>query len=221
MKYKELPKDENPCNRIRELGPMSLSASEVLAVALWVTDTETSQKIARLYEEYGSINAIPRYRVLEIKGLGDRFADAIQAIGEIIRREAMHNLPDKISIHSPADAAGLVQYEMASLEVEQLRVILLDVRNQVKRVVTLYQGSTSCSMVRVGELFRDAIRENAAAIILIHNHPSGDPTPSPEDVSLTRAVVAAGKTMDIDVLDHLVIGKGRFISMKERGVAFN
>jgi DNA repair protein RadC len=221
MKYTELPKDENPRSRIRDLGPMSLSASEVLAVALWVTDTETGQELARLYQEYGSINAIPRYRILEIKGLGDRYADAIQAIGEIIRREAMQNLPDKVAVHSPADAAALVQYEMGGLEVEQLRVILLNTRNQIKRVITLYQGSTNCSMVRVGELFRDAVRENATAIILVHNHPSGDPTPSPEDVALTRSAVTVGKAMDIDVLDHLVIGKGKFVSLKERGLGFS
>jgi len=133
----------------------------------------------------------------------------------------MQNLPDQVVIHNPADAANLVQYEMADLEVEQLRIILLNTRNQVKRVITLYQGSNNCSMVRVGELFRDAVRENATAIILVHNHPSGDPTPSPEDVTLTRSAVTVGKTMDIDVLDHIIIGKGRHVSMKERWFGFS
>jgi DNA repair protein RadC len=84
----------------------------------------------------------------------------------------------------------------------------------------VYIGSLNASMVRVGELFKEAIRRNSAALIVVHNHPSGDPTPSPEDVLVTREIIAAGKLLDIDVLDHLVIGQGRFVSMRERGLGF-
>jgi DNA repair protein RadC len=110
---------------------------------------------------------------------------------------------------------------MAALEQEHLRVMLLDRRNRVLEVTDLYRGSASSAQVRVGEIFREAIRKNASALIVIHNHPSGDPTPSPDDVALTRAIVQAGKMLDVDVLDHLVIGQGRWVSLKERGLGFS
>ena len=109
---------------------------------------------------------------------------------------------------------------MSALEQEHLRVLLLDRRNRVLEVVEVYKGSVNSSQVRVGELFKDAIRANASAVIVAHNHPSGDPTPSPDDVAVTRAIVQAGKLLDIDVLDHLVIGQGRWVSLKERGLGF-
>jgi DNA repair protein RadC len=108
---------------------------------------------------------------------------------------------------------------MGALENEELRVMLLNTRNEVLRVVTAVKGSANGASVRISELFREAIRENAVAIVLLHNHPSGDPSPSPQDISLTRAAVEAGKNLDIDVLDHLVIGgQGQYVSMKERGL---
>lgn len=219
-KYSDLPREDNPKDRIREMGPGALSRTEVLAVALRINDIEAGKAISELYKEFGSINAIPRHRIVEIKGLGEGYADTIQAIGEIVRRESQKNFEDKPSIHCPKDAADLVQYEMAGLEVEQLRVILLDTRNRVKKIVTLYQGSVNSGQVRTAEVFRDAIRENATAIVVVHNHPSGDPTPSGEDISVTRNLVQTGKMLDIEVLDHVIIGKGRFKSLKESGLGF-
>jgi len=100
-------------------------------------------------------------------------------------------------------------------------VMLLDRRNRVLETVDLYRGSVSSSQIRVGEIFREAVRKNASALIVIHNHPSGDPTPSPDDVAVTRAILQAGKMLDVDVLDHLVIGAGRWVSLKERGLGFS
>ena len=114
----------------------------------------------------------------------------------------------------------LVQYEMSALEQEELRIILLDTRNHVDKILIVYKGSLNSSMVRIGELFKMAIRANAASIIVVHNHPSGDPSPSPDDIALTRAIVQAGKLLDVEVLDHLVIGRGRFVSLKEKGLGF-
>ena len=128
---------------------------------------------------------------------------------------------EKPTINSPADAAALVSYELSALEKEHLRVILLDTRNHVLDIVEVYQGSVNSSQVHVGELFRAAIRRNASALIVVHNHPSGDPTPSPDDVAVTRAILQAGKLLDVDVLDHLVIGQGRWVSLKERGLGFS
>ena len=109
---------------------------------------------------------------------------------------------------------------MAALVQEHLRVIVLDTRNRVLSVEKLYMGSLNASTVRVGELFRAAIQRSAAGIILVHNHPSGDPSPSPEDVNLTRTAVQAGRLLDIEVLDHLIIGRGRHVSLKEKGLGF-
>lgn len=109
---------------------------------------------------------------------------------------------------------------MGALEQEEMRVVLLDTRNRVLEDVVVYRGSLNSAQVRVGEIFKHAIRRNAAAVILVHNHPSGDPNPSPDDVAVTRAIVQAGKLMDIDVLDHIVIGRGRYTSLKQRGLGF-
>jgi DNA repair protein RadC len=125
-----------------------------------------------------------------------------------------------VVIHSPADAAALVQYEMSGLTQEHLRVINLDTRNHVLNIEKVYVGSLNASYVRIGEVFKSAIQRNAASIIVLHNHPSGDATPSQQDINLTRAIVQAGKLLDVEVLDHLVIGQGQWVSMKEKGLGF-
>jgi DNA repair protein RadC len=134
----------------------------------------------------------------------------------------LHKCPvgERPSINSPADAAELVKPFIGVLDHEELWVIVLDRRNKIMQFVKLYQGSVSASQVRVGEVFRQAIIEQASAIIIAHNHPSGDPTPSPDDVAVTRAIVQAGKLLDIEVLDHIVVSQDRFISLKERGLGF-
>jgi DNA repair protein RadC len=111
--------------------------------------------------------------------------------------------------------------EMGSLEQENLRTILLDTKNRVLASPTVYVGNVNSSIIRVSEIFREAIRVNATALIVAHNHPSGDPTPSPEDVNVTRSIVEAGHLLGIEVLDHLVIGHQRFVSLKERGLGFD
>ncbi len=220
MRYTQLPESEQPRRRLSDMGAGALSTAELLSVALWISDSEAAGELAAIYNEAGNLGRIRKEQVTGIKGLGERYADALAAIHELARREIVREAAVKPSIHSPADAANLVLYEMAGLEQEQLRVILLDVRNRVQKVTTLYQGSATSAQVKVGEVFKQAIRENAANVIICHNHPSGDPTPSPDDVALTRAIVQAGKMLDIEVLDHLVIGAGRWVSLKERGLGF-
>jgi DNA repair protein RadC len=124
-------------------------------------------------------------------------------------------------INSPGDAAQLFMPFIASLDHEEMWVINLDTRNRVMSLVALYKGSVNSSQVRIGEVFRQSIAENSSAIIVGHNHPSGDATPSPDDVTVTRAMVQAGKLLDIDVLDHLVISGDRWVSLKERGLGFS
>jgi DNA repair protein RadC len=128
---------------------------------------------------------------------------------------------ERPTISSPADAANLIIPFIGNLDHEELWVILLDTRNRVLKLVKLYKGSINSSQVRVCEVFREAILENAPAIILAHNHPSGDPIPSIDDTAVTRSIVQAAKLLDVDVLDHMVIGQGRWVSMKERGLGFS
>lgn len=219
-RYNNLPKTDQPSHRLRELGPQTLNTAELIATALGINNPETAQTLAALYHEYGGWNAIPRYRLLENRNMGNWTADAITAIGELARRELLRERKEKTVIHSPEDAAALVMYEMSALEQEQLRVILLDTRNQVIDIIVIYQGSVNSAQVRVGELFKEAVRRNATAIVAVHNHPAGDPSPSPEDIALTRSICQAGSLMDIQLLDHIVIGKGKYLSLKERGLGF-
>jgi hypothetical protein len=123
-------------------------------------------------------------------------------------------------IHSPGDAFLILQPSLGPLDHEELWVMNLDTRNRVMSLNKLYQGSVNASQVRVAEVFRQAIIDNSPAVILAHNHPSGDPAPSPEDVAVTRAVVQVGKLLDIDVLDHIVVTVNGYASLKERGLGF-
>ncbi len=111
-------------------------------------------------------------------------------------------------------------YEMRALDQEEVRIALLDVRNRLIGTHTVYRGSLNTSMIRIGEIFREAIKQNAASVIVVHNHPSGDPSPSPDDVAVTRMMCEAGKLLDVSVHDHIIIGQNRFISLKERGLGF-
>lgn len=128
---------------------------------------------------------------------------------------------ERPTIQTPADAFDILRCFLGSLDHEELWVLNLDTRNRVMHLVKLYQGSANTSQVRIAEVFRAAIADNAVSILIAHNHPSGDVTPSPDDVAVTRAIVQAGKLLDISVLDHLIITHDRFSSLKERGLGFN
>ena len=160
-------------------------------------------------------------QLTDVNGIGPAKAVEIKAALEIGRRLLNSAPEEKLRVTSPADAANLLMSEMSFLEKEHLRLVLLDTRNQVLGTPTIYVGSLNSSVLRVGELFRAAIKENAAAFIVAHNHPSGDPAPSSEDVRVTRQIVKAGELLNIEVLDHIVIGHNRFVSLKERGLGFS
>jgi len=171
----------------------------------------------------GDVRRIYHAHVAEIAsvyGVGQNTAVRIKAalsLGMKLQEPA----DEHTTINSPADAAALVMHEMSLLQQEYLKVILLDRRNHVLDIVEVYHGSVNSSQVRIAEIFKPAIQRMSPALICCHNHPSGDATPSPDDVAVTRAMVQAGKLLDIDVLDHLVIGNGRFVSLKERGLGFS
>jgi DNA repair protein RadC len=222
----DLEVNDRPRERLAQVGAQSLRTSELLAILLRVgVPGENAVQVGeRLLQECKGLAGLQRISFAELcdkRGLGPAKAAQIKAAIELGRRLASEAPQERPAVHSPADAAGMIQYEMSALEQEELWVLLLDTRNRLVATEKVYKGSLNVSMVRVGELFKAAVRQNIASILIAHNHPSGDPTPSPEDVALTRAVVKAGKLLDIDVLDHLVIGNGgRFVSLKERGLGF-
>ena len=222
----DLDQDERPRERLEHLGAQALSNAELMAILLRVgrPGENAVQMGQRLLQAVGGISGLNQAAFDELCAqpyIGPAKAAQIKAAIELGRRLMLESPEERPAIHSPADAANLVQYEMSALEQEELRVILLDTRNRVLAVETIYRGSLNSSQVRVGEVFRTAIRRNSANLIVVHNHPSGDPTPSPDDVAVTRAIIQAGKLLDVEVLDHVVIGRGRFISLKERGLGFS
>ncbi len=224
-RIKDLEQGERPRERLAMLGPEALSDSELLAILLrtGLRGMNAVQLARNLLLDSGGLTGLHSKsfgELCQMRGIGAAKAAQLKAAIELGRRLATVRPEERPKIQSPEDAAAQVLYEMGALEEERLRVLLLNTRNELMRIAEVYRGSLNSSLIRVGELFREAIRENAAAIIVVHNHPSGDPTPSPEDVAVTRAIVEAGKTMDIEVLDHLVIGKNRFVSLKARGLGF-
>ncbi len=223
---RDLASEDRPRERLIQVGAQAVSTGELLAIILRTgARGESVLRLAeRLLVEFGSLPGLSRASVTEltrVHGIGEAKAVEIKAALEIGRRLVSSAPEERPRVTSPADAANLLKSEMMFLEQEHLRVVLLDTRNRVLRIPTIYVGSLNASVVRIGELFRAAIRENAAALIVAHNHPSGDPSPSPEDIRVTRQIVAAGKLLDIDVLDHIVIGRPSFVSLKERGLGFD
>jgi DNA repair protein RadC len=223
---KELPSSERPRERLLHYGPGALSNGELLAIILRTgTRDENVIRVAqRLLASFGGLTGLAQASTAELtaeKGLGPAKAAQLKAALEMGRRLLIELPDERVQIRAPADAANLVMSEMSLLEQEHLRTMLLDTKNRVLATPTIYVGSLNTSLIRVGELFREAIRANSASLIVLHNHPSGDPTPSPEDVAVTRQIVEAGKLLDVEVLDHLIIGQQRFVSLKERGLGFS
>jgi DNA repair protein RadC len=222
---KELPSSERPRERLLHYGAGALSSGELLAIILrtGVRDENVIRVAQRLLASFGNLAGLAQANTAELmseKGLGPAKVAQLKAALELGRRMLIQSPDERPQVRSPADAANLVMSEMALLEQENLRVMLLDTKNRVLDTPTIYVGSLNTSLIRVGELFREAIRANCASLIVLHNHPSGDPTPSPEDVAVTRQIVEAGKLLDVEVLDHLIIGQQRFVSLKERGLGF-
>lgn len=221
----DLELSERPRERLARLGPQALSTAELLAILLRVgvageNAVQLGQRLLQNFDGLVGLHRASYAEVCNLHGIGPAKAAQIKAAIELGHRLSKQKPKEYAAVHSPEDAAELVRYEMGALEQEELRVLLLDTRNRVLGIETIYKGSLNTSQVRVGELFKNAIRRNAASIIVVHNHPSGDPTPSPDDIALTRAITQAGKLLDVEVMDHLVIGQGRFVSLKERGLGF-
>jgi DNA repair protein RadC len=222
LTIRELPLSERPHTRLEWAGASALSLRELLAILVGGNDALTVvDSLLRRANTIGDIARLTYADLLAIPGISATRAARIKATIELACR-LQNTLPqERFQVRSPADVANLLLVEMGMLDHEQLRVVLLDTKNRVQDIVTLYVGSLNTAVIRVGEVFKDALRRNMAAIVIVHNHPSGDPMPSPEDVRVTQKIVQAGDLLNIDVLDHLVIGHGQYVSLKERGLGFS
>ena len=222
---KELPAAVRPRERLLHRGAQDLSDAELLAIIVR-TGTPSCNALelsTRALARHGGLAGVDRAGLGELcqeHGLGSAKAIQIKAALELGKRLVSLNPGQRARISSPRDVFNLLRAEMGTLEHEQLRVLLLNTKNQVVGAPELYRGTLTSTTVRLGELFREAIRQNVASIVLAHNHPSGDPTPSPEDVRLTAEAVQAGRLLEVEVLDHVVIGAREFVSLKERGLGF-
>ena len=222
---RDLPTGERPRERLIRAGEGALSTSELLAIILRTgTGGESVLDMAsRLLSCYGGLAGLARASFAELeaeRGMGEAKTSQLKAAIELGRRMLLSSPEDRFLVRSPSDVAQLLMSEMAHLQQEHFQVLYLDTRNRLLGSETVYVGSLNASHIRVAEVFRDAVKWSCAAIIVAHNHPSGDPTPSPEDVEVTRQLVAAGNLLDIEVLDHLIIGQQRFVSLRERGLGF-
>ncbi len=217
----DMPTDERPRERLQHYGAQALSSAELLAIILRTGSSRDNviELASKLLTKYGGLSGLMRAEFSELcleHGLGEAKACQLKAALEIGRRLGMLQPDEKYQIKSPADAANLVMMEMMFLDHEQMRILILDTKNQVVENIGRYKGTVNSSVLRAAEIYRPAIIRNCPGVILCHNHPSGDPTPSPEDIQVTEQLVEAGRHLDIELVDHIVIGSHRFVSLKER-----
>jgi len=221
--------DDRPRERLAKYGAANLSNAELLAI-IWRTGSSgkeresvlsLAQKALSQFRSLGGLAKASIRELCQLSGIGEVKAIELQAALELGRRLAVSVPEERPAIHSPREVVNLVYSEMALLEQEELWLLLLNSKNQVLAVRRIYRGMVNSSSVRVAELFKAAIRENAVSIIITHNHPSGDPSPSPEDIRVTAEAVRAGELLDVEVLDHIIVGgRERYVSLKERGLGF-
>lgn len=223
IRIREIPSSERPRERLRDLGAGALSNAELLAIVLRSGSSKQSvlSLASSLLVRHGGLGGLARLSFSDLvnePGLGEAKAAEIRAVFQIAARMQALEVGERAVIRSPQDVNALLGGEMAPFEQEHMRVLLINTRNQVMAVPEIYIGNVSSAVVRASEVFREAVRQNAPSIILVHNHPSGDPSPSPDDIRLTRDLVTAGEHLDIQVLDHIVIGERRYSSLKSLGL---
>lgn len=219
---RNVPHEERPRERMMQYGAEALSHTELLAILLRTgTKQESAVHLAgKILKECGSLRNLLDMSMSEltaIKGIGPAKAVQLRAGIELGRRIVRSGHGETVTVRKPQDAANYVMEELRYLKKEHFVCLFLNTKNHIIARETLSVGTLNASLVHPREVFRAAVKAGSASIICVHNHPSGDPMPSPEDISLTKRLVEAGELMGIEVLDHLVIGDGRFISLKEHG----
>lgn len=222
---RDMAVSDRPRERLRDNGPQALSNAELFAILLGAgTRGENVLQLSnRMLVELDGLSGMSkttREEICQIHGIGEAKASQIIAAFELGRRTASLNPESRPAITCADDVKNVVGAEMTNLDQEQLRVLLLNNKHEVMGVDTIYQGTVNSASIRVAEILRPAIRKNCPAIVIVHNHPSGDPTPSPEDVLVTRRINQSAQLMDIDLLDHIIVGHRGVVSMKSRQLGF-
>ena len=220
---RDLPANERPRERLRDYGAAQLGNAELLAIILrtGLRSESVLSMSNRLLTHFNGLPGLVRAEFADlrkVRGLGDAKAAELKASLELGRR--LLTLPgvERPTINGPESVFHLVQADMAFLAQEHLRVLTLSTRNQVLATEDVYKGNVSSAVVRNSEVLRPAVRANAPSIIVVHNHPSGDPTPSTDDVQVTRSLRDAGEIMGIEVLDHVIVAERGFVSLKQKGL---
>lgn len=220
----DLPSADRPRERLRALGPQALTSTELLALVLGVATagqpaTQTAaQALQRAGGSLRRLGQLPLATLADLPGLGEVRALAVHAALELGRRLAAEGADDGEPMRGPRDVWRFYAPRLEGLTVEEFHVAVLDSQHRLERDVLVSRGILNSSLVHPREVFREAIAERAASIVLVHNHPSGDPTPSPDDRAITAQLVSAGRLLDIPIQDHLVIGRGRYLSFAEAGL---
>lgn len=222
---KQLPPSVRPRERLISQGARELSEDQLLAIILRTGHhnanvLQLSQHLLKEFQGLGGLEEATVEELCRLPGIGPVKAVELKAAFELGRRLASTAADERRQIRCPGDVKEYMGADLASLGQEELWVILLNTKNRILGKEQVYKGSVDTAQARIGELFRAAVKKNSKALILVHNHPSGDPSPSNEDVALTRQVVEAGRLLDIEVLDHVIIGRSGFVSLKERGLGF-
>ncbi|MGE5329764.1 MAG: RadC family protein [Deltaproteobacteria bacterium] len=226
LRIKDIPEAERPYERLEKYGAQALSNAELLAIIIKTgTKEETSlgvsQRLLKLDEEgqgLGFLNDIALEELQSIKGIGKVKAIQIKAIVEFSKRMSANRRNTRVVITSPEDVSNLVMQEMRCLKQEELRVLVLNSKNVVLKTHTAAIGGLNTSAVEAREVFKEAIRSGAAGIVLVHNHPSGDPQPSNEDIKFTKKIEEGAHMLGIRMIDHLIIGDGVFMSLKQKNL---
>ncbi|MCM3785799.1 DNA repair protein RadC [Neobacillus mesonae] len=219
---RDIPQEQRPRERMLNHGAGALSHAELLAILLRTgTKQESAIHVAqRILNEAGSLRNLVDMSVdelIQLKGIGPAKAIQLKAGIELGQRVMQTRLSDRPVIRSPRDAADLLMEQLRYLQKEHFVCLFLNTKNHVIAQETLSMGSLNASIVHPREVFRAAMKCSSASIVCAHNHPSGDPTPSPEDIQITRRLTKAGEIVGIDVLDHIIIGDGKYTSLKEQG----
>lgn len=223
LTLKEIPEQQRPRERLLSLGASSLSDIELLAIILrtgvkHVSAIDLAGQLLKRFDNLRGLLEASIEEMAEVKGIGKVKAVQIKAALEISRRLMMSPASERITIKSPDDVAALVMNDMRNLDKEYFRILLLNTKNHVLSIETINIGTLNSSMVHPREIFKVAIKKSAAALILFHNHPSGDPSPSTDDINITKRIIQSGDILGIFVLDHIIIGDNKFISLKTEGL---
>ncbi|MED3660979.1 DNA repair protein RadC [Ureibacillus sp. FSL K6-8385] len=222
LMIRDLHVDDRPRERLIKQGPQSLSNQELIAILLRTGTKQESvlsiaNRVINYFEKLHELKHATLEEIMSIKGIGQAKAVQLLAAIELGRRLSQKQVDSRFTIRSPKDAASFLMPEMSSLQQEHFVALFLNVKNQVIHKQTIFIGSLNSSIVHPREIFREAVKRSAASIICAHNHPSGNASPSPEDIEVTKRLQEAGFIIGIELIDHIIIGDHQYISLKEQG----